>query len=257
VNYWAVFRAVVGKSLVEMKRYLFNTVSGLVTMYIVFLLLFFGARSLNLPFSTGSGLEGLVVGYLVWMMSIIAYQDLAYTIANEAEVGTLEQLFLSPTGFAWVGGSYMIGSFLTNLGMSSLVLLSMMLTSGQWLHLDILSLLPLIPITLAAAYGLGFILAGLAVVFKRIQALFQILTFGLVAFVAAPIAKYAWMKFLPLAMGNQLLRKVMVDGLRVWELPAQDLLVATGVGLGYLLFGLLVFNYCLKVARDRGMLGHY
>ena len=257
MNRWVVFRAVVGKTLVEMKRYLFNSISGLVTMYIVFLLLFFGARSLNLPFSTGSGLEGLVVGYLVWMMSIIAYQDLAYTIANEAEVGTLEQLFLSPTGFAWVGGSQMIGSFLTNLGMSSLVLLSMMLTTGRWLHLDVLSLLPLIPITVAAAYGLGFILAGLAVVFKRIQALFQILTFGLVVFVAAPIAKYAWMKFLPLAMGNQLLRKVMVDGLRVWELPGQDLLVATGVGLGYLLFGVLVFNYCLKVARDRGMLGHY
>ena len=257
MNRWVVLRAVVAKSLIELRRYLFNTISGLVTMYVVFLLLFFGARSLGPAFSTGTGLEGLVVGYLVWMMSITAYQDLAHTIANEAEVGTLEQLFLTPTGFAWMGGSYMIGQFLVNLLFTAILLLSMMLTSGRWLHLDLVSLLPLILITIAASYGFGFILGGLALVFKRIQALFQILTFGLVGFVAAPIAQYAWMKLLPLALGNQLLKRVMVDGLRIWELPAGDLLLATGVGLSYLLIGLLIFGYCLRAARNRGMLGHY
>jgi len=133
----------------------------------------------------------------------------------------------------------------------------MMLTSGRWLHLDALSLLPLTLITIMAAYGLGFILAGLAVVFKRIQSLFQILMFVFVAFLAAPVAKHVWMKLLPLALGNQLLRKVMVDGLRVWQLPADDVLLAVGVGAAYLLVGLAFFSYCLKVAQDRGMLGHY
>ena len=254
---WAVFRAVLVKLLLELKRYLFSTISSIATLYIAFLILFLGARSLGGTFSTGSGLEGLVVGYLVWAMSVMAYQDLANHVANDAEVGTLEQLFLTPTGLAWLGGSYMIAAFLINLMTSGLVLLLMMLTSGRWLHLDALSLLPVILITIMAAYGLGFILAGLAVVFKRIQSLFQILMFVFVAFLAAPVAKYAWMKLLPLALGNQLLRKVMVDGLRVWQLPADDVLLAVGVGAAYLLVGLAFFSYCLKVARDRGMLGHY
>jgi ABC-2 type transport system permease protein len=257
VNRWVVLGAVVARSVTELKRYVFNTISGLLTMYVLFLILFLGARSLGPSTIGGPGLEGLVVGYLVWMMSITAYQDLAHNIANEAEIGTLEQLYLTPTGFAWLGGAYMIGQLLINLLFTAILLLAMMLTTGRWLHLDLVSLIPLTGITISASYGLGFLLAGLALVYKRIQSVFQVFTFGLVAFVAAPVARYAWMKLLPLALGNQLLKRVMVDGLRIWELPAQDLVLATGVGLAYLLIGLVIFRACLRLARNRGMLGQY
>lgn len=255
---WTVLRAVLAKCLIEMKRYAFNSVSGLITMYIVFLLLFMGAKFVGAEaFQTGGSLEGMVVSYLVWMMAIQAYQDLAYEISSEAEMGTLEQLYLCPLGFAWVNGSFLIARFLVNLIFTGVVLTLMMLTTGRWLNLDVISMLPLIVITVAAAYGLGFLLAGLAVVFKRIQNSFQILTFGLVAFVIAPISRYPWVKLLPLSLGNDLMRRVMVDGTRLWQLPGAEVALATAVGLAYFLAGLLAFSQCTRVARDRGMLGHY
>lgn len=255
---WVVFKAVLAKSLIEQRRYLFNMVSGLVTMYIVFLLLFFGARMIGgSVLNTGGSLEGLVVGYTVWMLAIVAFEGPAWGISQEADVGTLEQLHLSPAGFTWVQASSMASGLLVNLGFVAVVLALMMATTGRWLNLDLLSLLPLALVTIAAPYGFGFLMAGLALVFKRIQNAFQILTFSFVACVIVPAGKYAWVKFLPLAMGNSLLRRVMVDGVRLWRLPAADLALATAVSVAYLLAGILVFGYCLRVARDKGLMGHY
>lgn len=257
-RYWNVFRAAVGKTLVEMKRYLFNTISGLITMYIVFLLLFYGAKAIGGPaFQTGGSLEGMVVGYTVWLLALVAYQDQAWTISMEAEIGTLEQLYLTPAGFSWVMGSFAVARLLMNLVIVGVIMLVMMASTGTWLTLDLLSIIPLFIITVMAPYGFGFMMAGLALVFKRIQNSFQILQFVFVAFLVAPIDRFPWMKALPLTMGNNLLQRVMVDGQRLWDIPVADLAVAAGVSLAYLIVGLVAFAYAVKVARDRGLMGHY
>jgi len=188
VRHWVVLKAVFVKTLIEMRRYIFNTISGLITMYIVFLLLFYGAKTVGgAAFQTGDSLEGLVVGYMVWMLALLAYGDLAWGISMEAEIGTLEQLYLSPAGFSWVNVSWLIARSVVNLVFLGLILLVMMLTTGQWLNLDLVSLVPLVLLTMLAPYGFGFMMAGLALVFKRIQSAFQILQFVFVAFVAVPI----------------------------------------------------------------------
>jgi len=258
VRHWVVLKAIFVKTLIETRRYIFNTISGLITMYIIFLLLFYGAKTVGgSTFQTGDSLEGLVVGYMVWMLALLAYQDLAWGISMEAEIGTLEQLYLSPAGFSWVNASWLIVRSVVSLVFLGLILLVMMLTTGQWLNLDLVSLVPLILLTMLAPYGFGFMTAGLALVFKRIQAAFQILQFVFVAFVAVPITQFAWVKFLPLAMGNHLLRQVMVDGTRLWGLPAGELGLAAAVGVGYFLLGLGAFSYCVNAARDRGLMGQY
>ena len=49
----------------------------------------------------------------------------------------------------------------------------------------------------------------------------------------------------------------MNDGVKLWELPADDLALLVGVGLAYLLVGYLVFQYIQGLARRRGVLGDY
>ncbi|MGB4290809.1 MAG: ABC transporter permease [Dethiobacteria bacterium] len=258
MNRWIVFKSIFTKTIIEMKRYIFDTISRLITLYIVFALLFFWARAIGwVAFQAGETLEGLVVGYMVWMLAMLAYQDMAWNISMEAKIGTLEQLFLSPAGFTWVNISFLLSRFLLNLAFTGVMLLLMMLTSGYWLHIDLVSLIPLIVLTISASYGFGFIMGGLALVFKRIQSSFQILQFIFIAFIAAPLSRFPWVKYLPLAMGNHLLRQVMVHGIRLWQLPPADLLTAAIVGAGYFLLGLAVFTRCTGVARNRGLLGQY
>lgn len=84
--------------------------------------------------------------------------------------GTLEQLAMSPLGFGRVLLSRLAAAFLFDLLVMLLFLLLMMASTGKWLHLDLLSLLPLLLLTMAGVLGIGFIMGGLALVFKQIQA---------------------------------------------------------------------------------------
>lgn len=99
-------------------------------------------------------------------------------------------------------------------------------------------------------------MAGLALVFKRVQAFFQILQFAFVPLFFLPAEKW-WAKVLPLSLGSRLIRKVMAEGKSLLALPALDLFVLLGTAAFYLGLGLCVFALCERVAKDRGLLAHY
>lgn len=252
------FLAVLTRFFIELKRYPFNTLSALATLYLIFLLLFAGARyaqglGVNL---FGESLEGLVVGFLVWTFAIAAYSDLSWELMREAQQGTLEQLYMCPAGFRFVSLSWIVGSFLTSLVMVGILLGLMMVTTGHFLRLPVETLLPLLLLTLAPVYGIGFLMAGLALVYKRIQAFFQVLQFVFVALVALP-ADEGWAKALPLSLGTRLIGQVMADGDRLTTLPLTDVLILVGTAVFYLSVGTLVFRVLEGVAKDRGLLAHY
>lgn len=253
---WVILRGTFLKTLLTMRRYLFNTVSMMITLYIVFCIMFFGAQALGGP-DMGDTLEGLIVGYLVWMLALMAYSDLSWYIFNEAQAGTLEQLYLTPAGFHRVNLAYLASNLALHLVLLLAMLGLMLITSGQKLHLDFISILPLLLLTVGSATGIGFVMGGLALVYKRIQASLQILQFVFVIFLTVPIGRYPMAAALPLATGNSLLRQVMVQGLRLWELPGADLLILALNSFAYLALGFWVFSRCEAVARRDGLLGQY
>lgn len=254
---WVVLRGTFLKVLLTMRRYLFNTLSMIITLYIVFCLIFFGARALIGGADMGDTLEGLIVGYFVWMLALLAYSDLAWYIYNEAQMGTLEQMYLTPAGFHRVNAAYLVSNLAIHLMILFVMLGLMIITSGQKLHLDLISILPLLLLTVGSATGVGFIMGGLALVYKRIQASMQILQFVFVIFLTIPLSTYPAAAALPLAMGNSLLRMVMVDGLRLWELPGTGMLILTLTSAFYLALGLWIFSRCERIARRDGLLGQY
>jgi len=241
-----------------MKRYYFNSISYVLTLYIVFLLLFYGARSLGGPAIVGGDtLDGIVVGYLLWSLAIMAYGDLSWDLSNQAQVGTLEQLYITPMGFTWINTCYLITNLIINLAISGVLLTLMMVSTGKYLNLNLSSALPIFLLTLLPAYGIGFAMGGLALVFKRIQAVFQIFQFVFVAFITLPWGTFPWARYLPLSMGNHLLQEIMIKDLRIWQLARSDLTVLIGTGVIYLGLGLIAFRWAEQVAKNKGLLGQY
>lgn len=258
-RWWIVFAGVFHRDLVTFSRYMFNTVSGLVTLYIVFLLMFvgisvFGAGAVS-PADTS--VEGMIVGYILWSMSISVYSELAWSLTNEAQVGTLEQLYLSPVGFGFVNACHLLSSLLTNFLFTGVLLFAAMATTGKWLRVDLLSLTPVVLLALCGVYGIGFAVGGLALIYKRIQGFFQILQFVFIGFMIAPWDRFPWARYLPLAMGRHLMVRIMVQGVRFWEIPPGDLTVLVVTAVVYLGLGVLAFRYAETIARDRGSLGQY
>ncbi|MFQ6090009.1 MAG: ABC transporter permease [Candidatus Bipolaricaulia bacterium] len=255
-----LFKALLKKEYIYLKRYYFNTLSGIITIYIVFLIIFYGAKALlggSASPSFGNTLSGIVVGFMVWTFALFAYSDLSWAMIQEAQQGTLEQLYMTPLGFGWVAIFRVVATFIFNALIVILILFLMMASSGRWLHLDFLSLTPLILLTVAGVYGIGFLMGGLALVFKQVQAAFQILQFVFVFLIAAPADKFPLMKFLPLSLGTQLIGKVMIGDASLASLPLGDLLFLIANSAFYFGLGFLAFKFFENVARNRGLLGHY
>ena len=258
MRHLALFMAQLKIRYIYLKRYYFDTLSMIVTIFLVFLIIFFGAAALlGASPAAGDTLEGIVVGFMVWTFALVAYSTLSWGIIEEAQQGTLEQLYMSPLGFGWVTILRVAAHFIINVFMVLVILFLMMATTGRWLNLDVLSLIPLVLLTVAGAYGIGFFMGGLALVFKRVQSALQILQFVLVIFIAAPMGWMPFMKFLPLSLGTRLIGAVMIDGRSLFELPPGDVLFLIGNSAVYFGLGFLAFKFFEDVARDRGLLGHY
>jgi ABC-2 type transport system permease protein len=252
-------------------RYPMELFAGLIIMFALFMGLYTGARSL----AGGALLEGsqelLVVRYCMWFLAIVAINSMSVDIENEARQGTLEQLYLcapSFMGLLWIRGTVHL---LT--GSSMVVVLSLLLqaATGNWLHISLVSLGPVVltvVLTVAGLLGFGLILGGLSIVFKRVGQLAAILQFGLffLAFLEPaklhPVAG-AVVANLPFTRGVALLGGLLagpgaantqaLGGAELWIGLAWLALDSAA----YALVGSLVFLAMERRARLHGALGHY
>jgi ABC-2 type transport system permease protein len=148
-------------------------------------------------------------------------------------------------------------TFVTNLLLVAVITVSMSFTTGQAIHLDLPSLIPVMTAIYLQAIGLGFMLAGLALIYKRIQAFFQIVQFALVGILFIPLDAFPLARYLPLAAGHRIMQKVLMDGQRLWQVgwgEGSSMLIATAVYLGA---GIACFALAESKARSRGLLGQY
>lgn len=251
-----LMRAFAKQIWIELTRYAFDTVSSLVAMYMLFLVVFFGIQGVG-GVTEGQTLSSIILGFNVWVLLMFAYSSVASGLVGEAQTGTLEQLAMSPHGLLntvlirfWI-------AFLFVFIQITILLNLAMVTTGHWLHLDLLSVIPLLLMTGTAILGIGLVMGGLALVFKRVQNVSGLLQFGLIALVAAPVDQFPALKLVPVSLGYQLLNRVMVDEVAITDLPAGDLGILVGGAAVFLLVGALIFKAMEARARDRGLLGQY
>ena len=252
-----VLSANVRKTAIEMRRYLPNTLSLIITFYAIFLFMFFGIQVVGDPETAATNIQFLIVGNAFWFLLILGISSMGWEITTEATRGTLEQLYMSPVPARWILLSRMIGTLLIQtLIVVAMVLLSM-LTAGQWLHLDVAAVLVLLVPTLVSIMGLGYVVAGLSLLFKQIQSLLQILQFVFMGMAFVPLSAVPALEFAPVVKGIDMVRQVLVDGLALGDFALVDgvsLLLNAAV---YFALGLAFFAFAERRALARGLLGQY
>lgn len=249
---WGIFK----RDLLLFIRYIFDSVSSLVVLYTIYIFIFFGIKIIaDNPVTIGNTIEAFTVGFILWVLTIDAYSKLSHSIFGEAQWGTLEQLYLCPFGFGWVSVSIILSSLIFNLLISSVLLVLIMITTGKYLHLDIIALMPTIIVTLMGITGIGFVMGGLALVFKKVNSFFQVIQFAFVILMAVPQDRVPIMKYLPLSTGYKLIRMIMQDQTNM--IRYQDVLSLIINSICYLICGYIIYKVLEKKAKREGMLGQY
>lgn len=252
-----LYRTMMKHTIINLRRYVFETISGTLTLFLFFLAIFYGLRAIAPGPTLAGTLEGLVVGYAMWSLAIFSFFSMSQDLVAEAQLGTLEQVAMSPLGLTTVLLGRAVSGLVWQLFTLTVLLTLIMAATGQWLHIDIISILPILIFTVAGVVGLGFAMGGLAVVFKKVQSALQITQMAFIACLALPISRFPFMKFAPLAWGNRMLTRVMVDKESLWSLPASDLAFLAAHSAAYLMVGIAIFRYFERIARTKGLLGHY
>ncbi len=239
-----------------MRRYLPNTISTVVTFYAIFLMFFLGIQVLGAPESAETNTQYVIVSTALWFLALMAMQGIGWEITLEATRGTLEQLYMSPIGAWRILLARMVGTVLVNLLIIVLMLFLSMATARQWLNLDLLTL-PILLLTITGMLGVGFMVAGLSLVYKQVDSLLQIAQFVFLAFVAVPLSALPLLELAPVVKGADMVRGVMVE-----RTPLTGFSVFDWLSLGlnaavYFLLGIFLYGRAERRAMNRGLLGQY
>jgi ABC-2 type transport system permease protein len=245
------------KEYIELKRYMANTLSMLFTFYFVFLAMFLGIELVGDPSMVEENVQYVIVSYIFWFLAMMAMQGIGWEIMTEAQRGTLEQLYMSPMGVSRIFAARMIGYIALYMVLIIFLLFISMATAGTWLNLDVVSIFPILILTLISMIGVGFMIAGMSIIFKQINAFLQIAQFIFMALTFVPISVAPYLAYAPFVKGVDLVRQIMMNGLTLSGIPLMDYVILIGNAIVYLLLGLFLFSRCEKYAMSKGLLGHY
>lgn len=187
-----------------------------------------------------------------------AFAGIANNISEEAQTGVLDQVFMAAYPPFVVFLARALSALLFALLLNFLILAILVVLTGVNLHIP-WKVIPAVTTVLLAAYGLGFILGAIALVWKRIVQLSSLLQFVLLFCLVTPFEQLdlpykSIVIALPGAPGVGLMRDIMARGESVEVI---SLLLSTVNGVAFFATGALLFNWAVKYIREKGLTSGY
>ncbi|MFZ0774538.1 MAG: ABC transporter permease [Candidatus Sulfotelmatobacter sp.] len=250
---------------VKMVRYPLQTLTSMLVLYLLFIGMFYGSKFLagtgiGAPVDHSRNAVDAIAAYLLWFLSLFAIDSMSQSISEEAQTGTLEQLYLSRWNLPLMLFMRFVATLLVSVAMLLPLLGLMTISTGVSMGLRLAESLPLILLTSVGLCGMGYMLGAVTLIFKRIGNAMTLVQFGLLFLCLPPVEQLPrllryFALALPLTQGVKLLRSAMSGAGVRSVLAGVGFLAVTS--LTYVIAGLAVFHWSEDTARARGLLGHY
>ncbi|BBE31805.1 hypothetical protein OSSY52_19460 [Tepiditoga spiralis] len=236
-----------------LKRYPLNLFYTIIATLFFLLPLFYITKTYNVE---QQQYLWMLSGGVFWMYISQALWVIGLSLRKEQEIGTLEQIFLSPTNLIFI----MIGKSLITLGINSLTLsIGVLLIKYIFnCHINFLIIFIIPIISIPAIFGFAYIISGMVIKFKEIFAFLQVLVGLLFIFsgISQPI------KFLPYKLGGiskfivfekmiYIFRQAIIDSPTFSEI-SNDLIYIGVYGLILNIIAIFIFYYFRKRVLKNG-----
>ena len=167
----------------------------------MFVGLFYGIESFTAVGETDGSLDGLVFGFILWSFATTAYNSVTRSIIEDTQKGYIEQLFLCPSGFKSVLFAKAVVDLVSGILYVTLTAYLVMWLTGNWISIDFVAFYSVMMMAAPSLIGLGLLMCGLTLVFKRVEAISAIMNFALMAFVAVSALPFNLFTLLPFCCG--------------------------------------------------------
>src|SRR5688572_16803539 len=119
------------KVVIELKRYLPNTIAMVITFYAVFVFMLLGVRFVGDPATAADNIRYVMVANGFWSLLLMGVQSMGWELSAEALRGTLEQLYTSTVPPYLILMFRMIATMLINTALLAVLMALSMLTAGE------------------------------------------------------------------------------------------------------------------------------
>lgn len=269
MGFFLVMKAELTKTFIIMRRYWFATLTGLAVgwgMMMVLVLAFMsgGGEAVG-EMVKGERATNGVVGLLIGMFAFGIVGMFTQGLQGMARTGELEQVCMSPHGLVT---NFLARSFVSActsiLTMSLMVILVAATVKGE-LHNDPIPTIILMFLTYLNLIGFGFMVGGLALVFKQTGQMAMILRLVLLGVGVVASEKMAEWPFvvrglahvLPVTDAAVCLKGVVVQGKGMAMLRSSHFWYLIANCAIWTSIGITCFRYMENWSRDKGTLGTY
>lgn len=263
---WNLLRAETMKVLGDAKAYWFNLIFGNLNIFFLFLGIFYAFTGES---SDHNQIFSMLIGLMVWYYGVHAIDLVALIIEEEAEEGTLEQIFMTRTNFIIVLMNRIISQIvfdtIKGIFVFTLCIITFKISPEFILSVNWFWTLVIFFISLAGLYGIGYIVAGLSLVYKKTSAIAGAFSNILLFFTGViidvnklPVIFQFLSKILPLYWGMKTLDELVISDFNIVQVITGSSFITLMVSVVvWILIGVTVFECFKKKAIARGTLNQY
>ncbi|MCX8058915.1 MAG: hypothetical protein N3A58_05830 [Spirochaetes bacterium] len=249
-----LFKAELMKYILELKRYFFNFIFNVLIISAIFLAFLFGIKFVTAGNIDYKNLDSFIIGYILWLIILDSFASISYAVSNDMQRGTFEQLFLCKYGIEIVYLFNLILNIVYTIFLSLIVLYFFMFISGRWIKIPFSKIILPLFLSIPSVWGLGFIFAGFAIIYKKISSFLNLMQFILIIFVSLPAYPLNFFSFLPFTAGASTIQGIINNNMSFSALWYLFLLI---ISVLYFSMGIIIFKKFLKKGRKLNLLGQY
>lgn len=249
----------------EFKAYWLDNIFYNFNLFILFLGLFYG---MDKGSQGSTEIVYFTIGIILWWYATTAIQSVSIIVQTEARHGTLEQIFMTKTNIIAIILCRLIANFLFETIQLVCVLLLCILSFGLIgnfdLSLNLLNAMINILIAVAGLWGIGYIVAGLSIIYKKVDAVARA-TSNLILFFSGLIIPITMVpqvfrliaRFFPFYWAMESIKKSTIDSSTLIGLFTAEFASLAIVSLLWIIAGILCFRISVMKAVKEGTISHY
>lgn len=247
------------KTIFELRRYVFDTISNMISLYIVFIFLFINLKYQGNLKSSSMLVDSLIMNYTLWMFIVYGYNCIASNIISSTQKGILQQLYMAPMGIQWYFFYDAISYFFISFIEIGIVFLLIVFTTGYFnlLSCTLIMIMPILFIAIFSIWGIGYMLGGLSLLFKKISSFSRIIQYIFIGLLVLPLGKYPIMKFLPFSYGAFMINQIINKQCTLQSFAAVQYLILFLNSAFYFVIGIIIYKLCETKVIQNGSIDHY
>ena len=237
-------------------RYRFGVVSDIVVFsaLLIFLVLSDTGSSLSVKYQYDNSKALLLLGYIAWILAVSAISSISRVVSEELQRGTFYRKMHSRYPLQFL----LFGRLLASIFFEIIITIVLIILAKTVWNINIpvhIFIILTIMISTIGMYGIGLIIAGLAVYFKNTGSIVFLVQLGLLFItdtIPSNTAILSVTKWLPLTICNDIIRSYLSD-----DSINSSFLVLCLSSAVFLVIGILSFSIMVRRAKKKGNLLFY